>query len=117
MSATHPRQASVVRARYWTVAAIRLACALWIAVNVTEIVLNEIDLVSQVSAGRFQPTSYYRTFFHPVAPLLLPIAVIFLSKWIVARLLPLPQATCPKCGYAITQNQNPCPECGLQLDP
>jgi hypothetical protein len=113
MSATNPSQASVVRARYWTIAAARIVCVVWIVREAQPLWDFLVSRVQSVLNGHSGNWSFA---MDQVAQLAFPIAGLCVTPWIVKRVLPLASATCPQCGYAITRNQNPCPECGLQLE-
>ncbi len=112
----NPSLASVVRTRYWTIAAARGACVVWLVLIGHSVVMQLLGLVSQITSGFLQPNNYLNVFLEPLPPLIVPIAALFACKPVVTRLLPLPRPACPSCAYAITNPEAArCPECGLQL--
>jgi len=116
-ASTNPSLASVVRVRYWAVAAARIVCAVWLIWDGQSSVIQLVNEILTYAAqvGRPQPLNTFAIQM-AIAPLILPSVALFFSRWVILRLLPLPRPACPACGYAITNAEAPrCPECGLQL--
>ena len=111
----NPSLASVVRTRYWTIAAARGACVVWLAFGVQEVFRSSFRAVFAPLLNGQATVDWYNLFLD-VSCLLVP-ALMFGSVAPLARhLLPLPRPACPSCDYAITNPEAArCPECGLQL--
>lgn len=112
-----PSATSVVRARYWLAAAIRVTAIAWFVVEARTIPGELIGLGAGVLAGQIFTSGLVSVVVPLVSALLgamvVPGLLLVFERRLVRWMVPEPRLACPSCGYPVEKLKSPvCPECG-----
>jgi hypothetical protein len=109
-----PTLREIVRYRYLATLVVRVVGLIFLVIGVMFIILWIIEGVKDNDILMF---GYYGLrIVIGVSLTTVGAMFVFLGRWLVRWLTPIPEPSCPRCGYALHALESPrCPECGLGL--